>query len=123
MPDDRHTQTNPAAAVLLAVACLACASAAGAQTLRGYGQVQYQSLRNGKVEFDREWWVTSFQADYAARLRPTLDLTAQIQFTKLDFAGRPEGSRVPFGSLRLTHTQFGVFGSYRPTTQTDALGF
>lgn len=124
MPDDRR-RIPLSAATLLAALCLGGASIASAETLRGYAQVQYQKLENGKTfdrTFDREWWVKSLQVDYAARLRKDLSLNAQAQVTDLSYTGRAEASRVPYGSLRLTHSYFGVYGSYRLQDQTDILG-
>ena len=125
MPDDQDSGRGAGVWALLAVLCLGVAGPASAQHFRGYAQVQYQKLENGPSldpAFDREYWATAFQLDYATRLGRALDVNAQVQLAKLDYTGRPEGNKVPFGSLRLTHANFGVTGFYRLQEQTDVLG-
>ena len=124
MPDDPR-QNRLRTATLLTVLCLGLVSQASAQNLRGYAQVQYQRLENLRSldrSGDREYWVEALQLDYAKRLKPNLDLNAQVQLTKLDYAGRLEGNRVPYGTLRLSHPNVGIMGSYRLQQQTDANG-
>jgi hypothetical protein len=124
MPDDprRHRLRT---AALLAALCLGPGSRASAENFRGYAQVQYQrleSLRALDRSADREYWVEALQLDYAKRLKPNLSVNAQIQLTKLDYTGRLEGSRVPYGTLRLSHPNVGITGSYRLLQQTDGNG-
>jgi hypothetical protein len=130
MPDDRDQRSASAAArfpaaALLAALALACPLPARSQNLRGYVQVQYQKLENGRdlgLNFNREYWVTSFQANYATKLRSDLSLSSQVQFTNLDYRGSGEGSRQPYLSLRLVHPWAGFYGAFRPTDQTDIAG-
>lgn len=124
MPDDRPTN-RLRAATLLAALCLGSGSLASAENFRGYAQVLYQRLENLRAldpSIDREYWAKAFQLDYAVRVKQNLDLNAQVQFTKLDYTGRLEKSQVPYGTLRLSHPNVGVTGSYRLQQQTDAVG-
>ena len=130
MPDERGPRALAAAArrasaALLGALCLLAPVPARSQNLRGYVQLQYQKLQNGRdldLNFNREYWVTSFQVNYATELRSDLSLTSQVQFTNLDYTGRSEGSRQPYLSLRLLHPWAGFYGAYRPTSQTDIAG-
>jgi len=124
MGDDRHSGLRIASAAA-ALACLVSAPNAPAQPLRGYLQVQYQNLESRSAvdrSLDRQWWGEVIQLDYAKLLRPTLNLTAQAYFNNVDYTGGAEGSQVPYGSLRLSHPNAGLFGTYRLTDQTDVLG-
>src|SRR6266545_1100932 len=97
MRADRAFSLLPILAFLpFAVALLgSLLSSAAAQSLHGYGQLQYQKL-DGAQANDREWWVRSFEIDYARRIKDTFDLTSQVQLVDLDYTGRPDRSRIPF---------------------------
>lgn len=93
---------------------------AGGQSLRGWAQVQYQNLTNAPGVDGQEWWLTAFQTDYSTRMFGTTEVFSQVQFNELNFAGRPDRSRRPRGTLRVSHPLFGVFASYRPDLVTDS---
>ena len=106
--------------VVAAAAALLAAAPSGAEPLRGWAQVQYQNLNGGRPIDDQEWWLTAFQADYATRAFGTTEIFSQVQFSELNFSGRPDRTRRPRGTLRLSHSLFGVFASYRPDLVTDS---
>ena len=124
MPDDRRGNRLWATALMASI-CLGAPPRASAENLRGYAQLQYQRLERLKAldsAIDQQYWIEAIHLDYAARLRRNLDLNAQVEFTKLDYTGRLDGSQVPYGTLRLAHPNVGVTGSYRLQAQTDLLG-
>ncbi len=93
---------------------------AEAQHLRAVVEGQYDRLERFGFGDDTERWQTSYRLDYATRIHSMLDLSSQFQFNDQWYVGRSDRVRTPIGSLRLAHPQFGFFGSYRPTTVTDA---
>jgi hypothetical protein len=95
-------------------------ASAEAQHLRAVVEGQYERLDRFGFGEDTERWQTSYRVDYATRIRSLLDLSSQFQFNDQWYVGRADRVRTPMGSLRLAHPQFGFFGSYRPTTVTDA---
>lgn len=108
------------AVATVAAASLLAAAPAEAEPLRGWAQVQYQKLNSAQSINDQEWWLTAFQADYSTRAFQTTEIFSQIQFNELNFTGRPDRSRRPRGTLRVSHTLFGLFASYRPDLVTDS---
>jgi hypothetical protein len=126
MRDERSRTLATVTSAVCSLTLLWCGAARaqtpGAKTFRGYAEVQYQKLDGEERSSDREWWVRSLQLSYSRRLASTLDVSAQAQVTDLSYIGRADRSRVPFATLRLAHTSFGAFGSYRPSTATDLLG-
>ncbi|HEU4724301.1 MAG TPA: hypothetical protein VFU59_03285, partial [Candidatus Eisenbacteria bacterium] len=110
--------------VAATVALVAFASGrAGAETLRGYAQLQYQSQdqRGGRGD-DIEWWLRSVHLDYGTKFRDDLDLTVQGEWNELSYVDRPDRQLNPRGSLRLAHREFGISTAYRPLRVTDAQG-
>ncbi|HET9251621.1 MAG TPA: hypothetical protein VFP58_05840 [Candidatus Eisenbacteria bacterium] len=106
----------------MALAAAWIPTAAAAQGMRGSAQVQYQMLDNPGVINDRDLWLSDVRVDVTRRFEDKLDLSAQILFRDVSYAGRVEGTRTPRGSLRLTHRDFGATGSYRPARVTDPRG-
>lgn len=93
------------------------------QKIRGVAEVQYQRLSRLQPSDDVEWWLTTFQLDYSNRIRKTLELSSQVQFTEQRYVGRPDRQRAPLATIRLAHPLFGVFGTFRPLAITDSRGF
>jgi hypothetical protein len=93
------------------------------QKIRGVAEVQYQKLSRLRPVDDVEWWLTTFQLDYSNRIRKTLELSTQLQFTEQRYVGRPDRQRTPLVTVRLAHPLFGVFGTFRPLAVTDSRNF
>jgi len=108
-------------AVMTSVMLLAGAGA-GAQSLHGVGELQYQNLDQPGPGVRRETWVKSFQTDYSRRLPGAIELASRFRFTEQTVVGRPDRLRVPEGSLRLAHRNFGLSSAYRPTDTRDSQG-
>ncbi len=95
---------------------------ASAQTLlRGVAEIQFQSLDRLAAMDDRESWGRTIQSDFSTKIRQTIDVSAQAQFTEQTVTGRPEMTRISRGSLVVAHRLFGFTASYRPITTTDNL--
>jgi len=109
------------AAVALGTA-LAMAGPAGAQSLRGVGELQYQSVERIGPGATRESWVKSFQTDYSRRLPGAVEFTSRFRFTEQTVVGRPDRLRVPEGSVRFAHQNFGLSTTYRPSETRDTRG-
>jgi hypothetical protein len=119
MRDEGSTARRTAWAAAAAASLLAAAPAM-AEPLRGWAQVQYQNLSRVQSVDNQEWWLTAFQVDYATRAFGTTEVFSQVQFNELNFTGRPDRSRRPRGTFRVSHSLFGLFASYRPDLVTDA---
>ena len=109
-----------ARAAVMVAAALALAGPAGAQSLRGVGELQYQSVDRIGPGGTRESWVKSFQTDYSRRLPGAIELAARFRFTEQTVVGRPDRLRVPETSVRLAHQNFGLTTAYRPSQTRDA---
>jgi hypothetical protein len=109
-------------AVLMAAGPLA-ARTGHAQSFRGVAEVQYANLSRAATPQDLESWQTTFQIDHSTRLRGQLLLSSQFRWNELTYQDRPDRTRTPQGSIRLSHPFYGMAVSYRPTTVTDALNY
>jgi hypothetical protein len=108
-------------ALALAVA-LAAAPAAPArgETFHGSAEVQYQNLDRAQFGPDQDTWNKIFQLDYGNLLPGAISLTSSVRFVEQTIARQPDRVRVPEGSLRLAHRNFGISTSYRPSETRDA---
>jgi len=107
--------------VAAGMAALVMAGPADAQQkIRGVAEVQYSKLSLVDPANEVEWWLTSIQLDYSTHFRKLYEFSSQFQFSDQQFIGRPDGQRLPLGSMRLAHPLFGLFGSYRPIQITDS---
>ena len=102
---------------------LAVAGPAAAQSLRGVGELQYQSVERVGPGLTRESWIKSFQTDYSRPLPGAVELAARLRFTEQTVVGRPDRLRVPEGSVRFAHRYFGVSTAFSPSTIRNAQGF
>ena len=131
MRDDRGRRTARRACWVLAPALLA-AGAAGAESLSGHLQVQYQQLQQSvsvrmpdgslrQQTLSRSFWVQNYELNHSARIGENLNVFSQLRLTDLAYRGRPEATRTPYGTLRLSHPLYGLTGSHRPTTTTGVI--
>lgn len=100
----------------------ALAGPAAAQSLRGVGELQYQSVERAGPGATRESWVKSFQTDYSRQLPGAVELASRFRFTEQTVVGRPDRLRVPEASVRLAHRNFGLTTAYRPSQARNAQG-
>ena len=108
---------------LLALACAAgWRSAALADTFHGSAEVQYQNIDREQPLPTQDTWNKVLQMDYANTLRGQLALSSSFRFVEQTVAGQPDRVRVPEGSLRLAHRNFGFSTSFRPAETRDAQG-
>jgi hypothetical protein len=110
-----------AAAVAIGTALAVPGPAAG-QSLRGVGELQYQSVDRVGAGATRESWIKSFQTDYSRRLPGAVELASRFRFTEQTVVGRPDRLRVPEASVRLAHRNFGLTTAYRPSNTRNAQG-
>lgn len=109
------------AAVAIA-ASLGVAGPGTAQSLRGVGELQYQSVDRVGAGAVRESWVKSFQTDYSRRLPGAVELSSRFRFSEQTVVGRPDRLRVPEASVRLAHRNFGLTTAYRPSQSRNGQG-
>lgn len=103
-------------------AALALSGSAAAQTLRGMGELQYQSIERVGTGSLRETWIKTFETDYSRRLPGSVELSSRFRFTEQTVARERDRLRAPEGSVRLAHRFFGISSAYRPTEARDAVG-
>ncbi len=122
----RDDDGRPVLRVWVAAMAIAAAPAAigraDAQTLRGMGELQYQSVERVGSGVIRETWIKTFETDYSRRLPGAVELSSRFRFTEQSIVNQRDRLRVPEGSLRLAHRNFGASTAYRPTETRDALG-
>lgn len=105
---------------------------ARADGLAGTAQVQYQSVEQRLTLLDHgawrpvtlssEAWIQNYDVTQTARWGPRLNFFGQLRVSDISRPGSPEGSRVPYGTVRLVHPLFGIIGSYSPTRTTGTIG-
>ena len=110
-------------AVVAAVATvLPLSGRAAAQTLHGAAELQYQSVERVGSGFTRETWGKTFETDYSRPLPGAVEFASRFRFTEQTVAGQRDRLRVPEGSVRLAHRNFGFSTAYRPSESRDASG-
>ncbi len=130
MPANRRHRPRARALVLLVA--LVHAGAAGAQTLYGTFQTQYQrlddhqTLVSGSGELRtrtirQEFWLRTLDVHQQYFPAPDLLVESNARFSDQSFLGQGNYSSTPFGSLRLIHPFLQVFASHQPATQTSSL--
>jgi len=82
--------------------------------------VQYEHVEEPGAT--RDVWTRAVDANYYARLSPSLQLASQLRLNQMSFVGHPEQSLTPYGDVRLFSDTFGLTTSYRPSSTTSALG-
>lgn len=118
---------------------LAAGAAAAALTCGPYGVAEAQLSALMRVQFQRveqdaplpdgsvrtsvesEFWLQTYELNHAVRLTRATLVTSQLRLTEVSYVGRPDASRTPFGSVRLTNPRFGFSGGYRPTSTTVSI--
>lgn len=126
----RGRRVPPLAAALVAVVAAVPAPAEATQEgLSAKLAIQFQRVEQDGMSMGadslqrrftttRSLWLQTYELNHSARIGERLRVLSQFRLTELDYVDRPEGSRQPYGSLRLTHPLFGFTGTHRPTTTT-----
>lgn len=120
------------AASLAALLALLPSAARGRGVFGSY-QLQYQrteqTLRllnpDGTVRdthLERGFWQHSLDLNHQAELGRSFLLASNLRLTNVAYSRQPDRSRVPEGSVRLSHPWASVFALYRPSTVTSGLG-
>jgi len=130
----RRRRLRPAAGIAAAVMIALGATAPAARAQEGLSaklSIQFQRVEQDGMGFGvdslarrftttRSLWLQTYEVNHSARIGERLRVLSQFRLTDMNYVDRPEGSRQPYGSLRLTHPFFGVTGTHRPTTTTGA---
>ena len=120
MRDDGGRPVRALATTLFALA-LAGDASARAESFRGSAEVQYQNTERPLLGPEQDAWNKIFQVDYGNVLPGSVALTSSFRFVEQTIARRPDRVRVPEGSVRLAHRNFGISTSYRPSETRDAV--
>jgi hypothetical protein len=108
------------ASTALSVAlALGTGSGARASSFHGTAEVQYQTVDRSRALPTQDSWSKVFQLDYASVLPGSIGFTSSARFAEQSIARQSYRARVPEGSVRLTHRNFGLSSSYRPSETRD----